>query len=154
MIQKWSKPITSGRSAWRDSQQQTTFQRERKHASESTAGGPKKPHAWHAPPHTSAEQLLTILLQLNINGLQEALSCYSMLVKYSLMHMHTELPHMALLCFHSARRANDAIWPLHVAWFTEDRLGFFFFVVGGALIERVRLKEKWAKRFVCSLYIR
>lgn len=39
--------------------------------------------------HTSAEQLLTLPLQLNINGLQEALSCYSMLVKYSLMHIHT-----------------------------------------------------------------
>lgn len=64
MIQKQSKPIN----AWRGSQQQTALQKGPKHASESTAGGPRKPHAWHAPARTSAEQLLTILLQLNING--------------------------------------------------------------------------------------
>lgn len=116
------KPATPAWNAWRDSQRQIDFQRGRKHASESTAGRPKKPHAWLVPLCTSAEQLPTILLQLNINGLQEALSCYSMLVKCSLMHIHTELPHMAVLCFHSARRANDTIWPLRVAWLTEDGL--------------------------------
>lgn len=31
-------------------------------------------------------------LQLNINGLQEALSCYSTPIKYSLMHIHTKPP--------------------------------------------------------------
>lgn len=51
MIQKRGKPTTPGRNAWRESQQQTGFQRGCKHASESTAGGPRKPHAWHAPPH-------------------------------------------------------------------------------------------------------
>lgn len=69
------------------------------------------------------------LLQLNINGLQEALSCYSQStpIKHSIMHAHIHthsqsLPHLAELCFHSAQSYDCMTLACCVTCSRQDRI--------------------------------
>lgn len=86
MTQQQNKPPTPGWNAWKEPVKEDVNTRCIMRTlqgvqSSTTLGMSLCTHLQNSSRHTP--------LQLNINGLQEALSCYSTPIKYSLMHIHT-----------------------------------------------------------------